>query len=232
MTRLRTYIVTGATGTIGKAITDRLRADGAHVIGTYCHQNKFEVESGLSLRHLDLSRSVSIRKFAATVENEFGMVDGLVNCAGVNVPKPFDEVTEEDLDTVLDINLRGTFLLTQAILLLIKGHGAIVNIGSVSGRLGGPTSVHYAMSKGALEAFTVGVAKFATKWNIRCNLIVPGFISSPMASKATSPTVQKVIDSIPLGEGEPDEVANVVAFMLSDQASYMTGTTIDVTGGL
>lgn len=227
------YVVTGATGTIGKSIVNRLINDNAYVIGTYFHGLRFSVGPNQALLYLDLNDIKSIERVVQIIECEYGMIDGLVNCAGVNIPKSFDKVTIDDLDVIFNINVRGTFLLTQRLIGLIKNKGAIVNVGSLSAKLGGPISVHYAMSKAALEAFTVGVAKFVANRYIRCNLVIPGFIDSVMLNKSNSSTLQKLIESIPMNAlGTPDEVANVVAFLLSDQSNYITGAKIEVTGGL
>ncbi len=228
----KTYVVTGVRGTIGSAIVKRLLADGHQIVGTYFSVG-FPYDERIALRYLNLRDYDSILAFVVSMAQEFGRVDGLVNCAGINHPASFDAVTEGELRDVMVVNATGTFLLTREMLPYIRDGGAIVNVGSVSSKLGGEISIHYAMSKGCLEAFTIGVAKFAAP-NVRCNLIVPGYIRGPMTDKgAVNPKVQKTIDSIPLGyQGTPKEVADVVAFLLSDAASYITGAKIEVTGGL
>ncbi len=227
----KTYVVTGVRGTIGSAIAKRLLDDGYSVIGTYFRPG-FPYDDNITLRYLNLRDYDSILAFVVSVANEFGFVDGLVNCAGINHPASFDAVTEGELRDVMSVNATGTFLLTRELLPYIRDGGVIVNIGSLSAYVGGPRSVHYAMSKATLSAMTVGVAKFAAKRGITCNLVAPGYLESKMTDNGiASVTIANYVDSIPLGRlGKAEEVADAVAYLL--QARYVTGATIHVNGGL
>ncbi len=229
----KTYVVTGVRGTIGSAIAKRLLADGHQVVGSY-HSGKFTFAEGITLRYLDLRNPDRIQYFVNAVVDNFRQVDGLVNCAGVNYPNDFDKVTEMELFDVMAINATGTFLLTQKMLPHIRDGGAIVNIGSLSGFIGGKRSGHYAASKAALWAITQNVALFAAKRNIRCNMVSPGYVESKMTDKgAENEIVQKTISEIPLGRlGKPEEIAPAVSFLLSGDASYITGAVLHVNGGV
>ena len=162
--------------------------------------------------------------------NKFNSIDTLVNNAGINRPNDFDRISDEEWDEVLGVNLKGAFITIQEFLPLIKKGGNIINISSVSGQYGGPRTTHYAVSKGGLISLTQNLAIFCAPKNIRVNAIAAGLIQSKMAEAAKD---LGILERIPLKRmGNPEEVAKVVVFLASDDASYITGQTINVNGGM
>jgi NAD(P)-dependent dehydrogenase (short-subunit alcohol dehydrogenase family) len=156
-----------------------------------------------------------------------------VNNAGVNKPCDFDLITDADWDEIVAVNLRGPFLCTQEALAFLREGGAVINIGSVSGQYGGPRTAHYAASKGGLIALTQCCARFLAPRGVRCNLVSPGLVRSEMAAAGLSGLPSTIRDGILLGRlGEVDEVAHAVVFLASAEASYVTGQTMNVNGGL
>ncbi len=231
-------LVTGGGRGIGRAITLALAESGARVIITY---NQDEESAQKTLMYHD--NIIAMTQWDVTepdwdslkgLVHDLGGLDILVNNAGVNRPASFEDITLEDWVEVLDTNLTGSFLVTQALLPVIRNGGSIVFIGSVSSDLGGPQSVHYAASKGGLEAMCRGVARFVAPRGIRANVISPGYIASPMADKGMqSEAVKKMVDQIPLGRlGTVEEVAHTVLFLASNNSSYITGSIIRCNGGL
>ena len=166
----------------------------------------------------------------------FGGFSVLVNNAGINKPTDFDQVTDEDWDQILAVNLRGPFACSQVALPYLRdaGGGSIIHIGSVSGQYGGPRTAHYAASKAGLISLSQVIARFGAKSKIRSNVVAAGLIQSEMAAAGlASAAVQKAADSIVLGRmGTPSEVGDAVAFLASDASSYITAQTINVNGGL
>ena len=229
-------LVAGATGTLGKPICNVLLREGVRVIGTYCHNRPdiSEYDGNIEFIHLDVARLTNLANLMSIVCSNYGGLDVLVNCVGINKPNPFDIATAEDWADIFEVNVFGAYRLIKAALPLMRYYGSIINIGSVSSFIGGPVSTHYAASKGALKSMTESIALFAADRSVRCNLVVPGYIQSDMTdSGAKGIAVRKVIDRIPLGrQGRPEEVAEAVAFLASDRASYITGTTLHVNGGL
>ena len=178
----------------------------------------------------------AIRRVFSDIEQQFGALHILVNNAGINKPSDFNEVTEQDWDEVLSVNLKGPFLCSQEALPLMErsGGGSIIMISSVSGQYGGPRTAHYAASKAGLLSLAQVIARFAAARKIRCNSIAAGLIASEMAANSIgAASVQKAAAGILLGRmGSMDEVARAVVFLASDDSSYITAQTVNVNGGL
>jgi 3-oxoacyl-[acyl-carrier protein] reductase len=238
-------LVTGGSRGIGRAISLALAKAGARVALTYREQAEaarsvveaIQQEGGAALAlNMEVCERTSIRAALEACRDEFGGVDVLVNNAGINKPTDFDQVTEEDWDEILAVNLKGPFLCSQEALpfLRVRGGGSIVNIGSVSGQYGGPRTAHYAASKAGLISLAQVIARFGAKDGIRCNTVAAGLISSEMAASGLqSPAVKQAAESIPLRRlGTPEEVADMVVFLASDASSYVTAQTMNVNGGL
>jgi 3-oxoacyl-[acyl-carrier protein] reductase len=240
----RTAFVTGGSRGIGRAIAQELAVAGADVALTYheraekaasvCAEIKKHGRQALAIR-MDVTDRASIVAAAEKASRQFGSISILVNNAGINRPADFDRVEEQDWDFVLSTNLKGPFLCAQVLLpyLAQSGCGSIVHIGSVSGQYGGPRTAHYAASKAGLISLAQVIARFGAQYGVRSNTVAAGIIASEMAASATSPAVQKSIESILLKRlGSPHEVADAVVFLASDAASYITAQTINVNGGL
>ena len=239
--------VTGGTRGIGKSITLRLLQDGACVVATYNQDSSaaddlkkyaetMNLADSLKILNMDVSKRDSVQKVMKSVNANYQRIDILVNNAGVNKPTDFDEITDEDWDWVMNVNLRGPFICPKESLNLLKASksASIINIGSVSGQYGGPRTAHYAASKAGLISLSQVFARFLSDYNIRSNTVAAGLIESEMAASGlASAAVSSVTKSILLGRlGSKDEVANLVSFLASDESSYITAQTINVNGGL
>jgi len=237
--------VTGGTRGIGKAICIELAKEGANVAFSYREREDLVTETMLELNELgvqsmsfqaDVRDRQALRKVFSSIDKEWNGLDILVNNAGINKPTDFDQVTDEDWDEILSVNLKGPFACTQeALSLLRRGGGAsIVNIGSVSGQYGGPRTAHYAASKAGLISLSQVIARFGARDKIRSNTVAAGIIGSDMGLEGLkSPAVLKASEGIMLGElGTFVDVAQAVTFLASDDSRYITGQTINVNGGL
>jgi 3-oxoacyl-[acyl-carrier protein] reductase len=185
---------------------------------------------------LDVTDRPAIEEFVRKVKEEFGRIDVLVNNAGITKDALIGKMQEEDWDKVIGVNLKGVFNMTQFVsnLMLENGKGSIVNISSIVGERGNVGQTNYAASKGGVISMTYTWAKeFARKGaNIRVNAVAPGFIKTPMTEKIPEKVLESIKSKITLGRmGEPEEVANAVLFLASDEASYVTGHILDVNGG-
>ncbi len=238
-------LVTGGNRGIGKAISLALAKSGAMVVLTYLSNEAQANAVVAEINHskgkaaafqMDVRDRTTVKQVISNITSEFGGIDVLVNNAGINKPTDFDEVTDEDWDEILSVNLKGAFICSQEVLpaMRIRDSGSIINIGSVSGQYGGPRTAHYAASKAGLISLGQMVARFGAKDNIRCNTIAAGLIDSEMAQVGLqSSVVNKAAENILLQRmGSPDEVAQAVVYLASDASSYITAQTINVNGGL
>jgi 3-oxoacyl-[acyl-carrier protein] reductase len=241
----RTVLVTGGGRGIGRAISLRLAQAGASVALTY-QANAEQAEAtcadiaaaggkALALRMAVTDRAAVTATLDAA-ESEFGPLRALVNNAGINKPTDFDQVTDADWDEIFATNLKGPFICSQLALprLAAAGGGSIVHIGSVSGQYGGPRTAHYAASKAGLISLAQVIARFGADKNVRSNVVAAGLIASDMAAAGmAAASVQQAAQNIVLKRfGTSAEVADAVAFLVSDASSYITAQTLNVNGGL
>lgn len=240
MTEQRTALVTGASRGIGAAIADRLVADGYFVAGTATSDAGAQAISarlaanGVGLR-LNVADSESVSQCLAQVAEASGAPLVLVNNAGITKDNLLMRMTEAEWGDVIDTNLSGAFRVAKPVLrgMLKARWGRIVNVGSVVGRLGNPGQGNYVASKAGLEGFTRSLAMEVASRGVTVNAVAPGFIATDMTDELTQEQKDVMLDRIPLGRmGEAEEIAATVGFLCSDQASYITGQTLQVNGGL
>jgi NAD(P)-dependent dehydrogenase (short-subunit alcohol dehydrogenase family) len=227
--------VTGAAGAIGGAIAQAVRAAGGTVVAA-------DIAAADGIAPLDVTDEAQWQRVVADVEAKHGRLDGLVNAAGIAIVANIEKTDFASWRRVLSINLDGTFLgCKYAFPLLRKQGGAIVNLSSVLGLIGGPNLAAYGASKGGVSLLTKSVALHGARYTppVRCNAVCPAFIEGPMvdgiASGTRDPAVvkNKLALDIPLGRlGKPEEVAKACVFLLSDAAAFITGADVPVDGGL
>lgn len=235
-------MVTGSSRGIGAGIARKAAESGARVAITYAHRPEAAQEVVKSLPgegHLCLQvntqEEASIQQAFDQVMERWQKLDGLVNNAGITKDQLLLRMKTEDFDEVINTNLRGTFLCTRAaVKVMMKARtGSIVNITSVIGQTGNPGQANYAASKAGIEAFSRSIALEMASRNVRLNCVAPGFIATEMTGALTDAQKQAILDKVPLGRiGSTDDVAHAVCFLLSDQAQYITGHTVNVNGGL
>jgi glucose 1-dehydrogenase len=241
----RLFIVTGGSQGIGEACARRLAADGARVSiwdvaddrGEQLAQALRAEGADVRYQHCDVTRKAEVDAALAATQADFGGVDGLVNNAGIFKASDFLAITESDWDAVLAVNLKGSFLVGQAVarVLAAQGRGAIVNMSSVNATLTIPTIASYNVSKGGINQLTRVMALSLADRGVRVNAVAPGTIATELAAAAvltSDEARQKIMMRTPMKRlGEPREIADVCAWLLSDASSYVTGEIVVVDGG-
>ena len=237
MVEKKIILVTGASRGIGAAISDKLLSSGYEVIGTATSQEGLEsiYKRGIKGILLDLNNKSSIDTCWEGIINEFHHIDALVNNAGITRDNIILKMSEEEWSEVINVHLNGAFYMSKnASRLMMKNKwGRIINISSTSAVLGNKGQANYAAAKAGIEAFTRTLSREFGSRGITANVVAPGFISTDMTNHLNKDQHDKLLKEIPLGRfGMPEEVANLVNFLISEEASYITGQTIHLNGGL
>lgn len=252
--RLRSALalVTGAGSGIGRAVSVRLAAEGAAVAA--CDLDGAAAQETVQLLggpgsekgapsgahaafQADVSEAETARRLLEQVQAYFFRPPSVVvSCAGITRDEFLLRMSEDDWDKVIAVNLKGIFLVTQAAAQALVSSGcpgSIINISSIIGKVGNMGQTNYAASKAGVIGLTQAVARELGRYRIRCNSVLPGFIKTPMAQKVPQKVLDKVVGMIPMGHlGDPEDVADVVAFLASEDSGYITGASVEVTGGL
>ena len=240
----RTALITGASRGIGKGIATEFAKQGANVAFTFnasveaAKELESELESfGIKAKgyQSNAANFEAAQELVKEVLEDFDSLEILINNAGITKDNLLMRISEEDFDTVIEVNLKSVFNLTKAVIrpMMKQREGSIINMSSVVGVKGNAGQANYAASKAGILGFTKSVALELGSRNIRCNAIAPGFIETEMTAKLDEKTVEQWRKDIPLKRGgSPEDVANACIFLASDLSSYITGQTLNVDGGM
>lgn len=228
-------IVTGGAAGIGKSIVDKFVEEGCKVYSLSIGKANFNTDKVVEIE-LDVTNRVQIKEVVDKIANDEGKIDILVNNAGITGDALTLKMTEEAFDKVIDVNLKGVFNMTQAVVSHMneKQFGSIINISSVVGVRGNVGQANYAATKSGVIGMTYTWAKeFPRKGaNIRTNAVAPGYVNTEMMQTVPEKILNAIRSTNPLNRlGEPDEIANAVLFLASDEASYINGHVLEVNGG-
>lgn len=240
----QTAIVTGGSRGIGRAVAVRLAKEGMNLVINYRGNSAAAEETERLCRELgaevllvqgDVSRAEDCEKLAAQAKEAFGRVDVLVNNAGITRDGLLVRMTEEDFRAVLDVNLVGPWNMMKAVnrIMMKQRYGRIVNLSSVTGLMGNMGQTNYAAAKAGIVGMTKSYAREVASRGITVNAVAPGFIDTDMTEAMPEGAKDKIITGIPMGRtGKPEDVAEAVAFLASEQAGYITGEVLRVDGGM
>jgi 3-oxoacyl-[acyl-carrier protein] reductase len=240
----KTVLITGGTGALGRTLCDVFSREGADVAFNY-EKSRDKAEEVMQMieahgrKGLAFQCSVldkpGISAMVADIIQSFGKIDILVNNAGITQVMPFALIEEEDWDLLMDVNVKGMFLVTKAVVRKMIGarSGCMINIGSLAGVRLLEVPVHYATSKAAVTGFTLSLAKELARYNIRVNCVVPGMLDGGIGTNVPEKHYQEYMKYCSAGRpGKPEEVAELAAFLGSDRAAYINAQNILIDGGL
>lgn len=234
----RVAIVTGGTRGIGRAISEALRDAGVTVAANYAGNEEraraFTDETGIASYKFDVADFEATQAACAQIAVDLGPVDILVNNAGITRDGTLARMSRENWDAVIDTNLGGCFNTVKAVYNGMKerNFGRIVNIGSINGQAGQYGQVNYAAAKSGIHGFTKALAQEGARNNITCNAIAPGYIDTDMVAAVPAAVLEKIVAKIPAGRlGHASEIARGVLFLCSDDAGFVTGSTMSLNGG-
>nr|WP_312276252.1 3-oxoacyl-ACP reductase FabG [Moraxella sp. CTOTU46711] len=237
----RIALVTGASRGIGQAIAKRLANEGYLVIGTATSEkgavavNDYLQESGGAGRVLNVQDAEQINQLFDSIEKEFGNVQVLVNNAGITQDGLLMRMDDNAWERVLDVNLTSVFRTSKRAMkgMMKARQGRIINITSVVAAMGNAGQINYTASKAGIEGFTRSLAREIGSRQITVNCVAPGFIDTDMTSELDEALIQSMLNAVPLAKlGKPEDIAAAVNFLASEEAGYITGTVLDVNGGM
>ncbi|MDB2406942.1 acetoacetyl-CoA reductase [Jannaschia sp.] len=236
MTRIA--LVTGGSRGIGAAVSKALKAQGCHVAATYAGNDErakqFTDETGIKTYKWNVADYDACKAGIAQIEADLGPVDILVNNAGITRDAPFHKMTPQQWHEVVDTNLTGVFNMTHNVWggMRERKFGRIVTISSINGQKGQFAQANYAATKAGDIGFTKSLAQEGARANITANVVAPGYINTDMMSTIPEKVMDSIVGAIPVGRlGEAEEIARCVAFLASDDAGFITGSTISANGG-
>ena len=234
----RIAIVTGGTRGIGEAISLALKDAGATVVANYAGNDDsakaFSDRTGIAVRKWDVGDHQSCLDAVNEIESSIGDVDILVNNAGITRDATMMKMTWEQWDEVIRVDLSGCFNMAKAVFPKMRGRGwgRIVNIGSVNGQGGQIGQVNYAAAKSGIHGFTKSLAIEGARYGVTANAIAPGYIATEMLATIPDTVMEKIVAQIPIGRlGQPSEIARGVVFLTSENAAFVTGSTLSINGG-
>ncbi len=236
----KTALITGATGGIGESIARKLKLQGAKLVlsGTRVdalEKLQHELGEGVFIAPCSLNDKDAVDNLVPEAERLAGQIDILINNAGITRDGLLMRMKDEDIEEVLLVNLMSAFKLSRTVIrgMMKRRIGRIINIASIVGVTGNPGQTNYVASKAGLIGFTKALAQEIASRNITVNAVAPGFIATPMTDKLSDELKTKLLEKIPLGKlGSTEDIAHGVVFLASDEASYITGQTLHINGGM
>jgi acetoacetyl-CoA reductase len=234
----RVAVVTGGTRGIGEAISLKLKEKGRMVIANYGGNDvaakQFSERTGIAVSKWDVGDHKSCIDACAAIEAEYGQIDIMVNNAGITRDATMVKMSFEQWDEVIRVDLTGCFNMAKAVFAGMRERkwGRIVNVGSVNGQGGQIGQVNYAAAKSGIHGFTKSLAAEGARFGVTANAIAPGYIGTDMLATIPDNVMEKIVAQIPIGRlGRPEEIARGVEFLTSDNAGFITGSTLSINGG-